>query len=172
MHPVDPGRVWGGCTCPQGAPPHPRFLILPSTSQRCLDEPGLVPGISTVNPHNCPMRLGSLSSFYRRGKRLRIVKLSLQGHIAGKCQVRIWTLVSANFVLGSFSLGSDSGDNRGDTSHTFSPGMLSTALGGKKGKCSSPHSPAGTGAPGGLCPSLVWGLPPVLGSDSLPLMAM
>lgn len=65
-------------------------------------------------------------------------------------RARIWTLVSAGFALGS-SLGGESGDNGGDVFHMFSLGLLSTALGRKKGKCSA-HSPDDTGAPRGLCP--------------------
>lgn len=95
------------------------------------------------------MRLKSLSPFYRRGNRLRRVQYCLEGHTA--CvRARIWTLVSAGFALGS-SLGGESEDNGGDVSHMFSPGTLSTALGRKKGKCST-HSPDDTGASRGLCP--------------------
>lgn len=96
------------------------------------------------------MRLKSLSPFYRRGNRLRRGQYCLEGHTACKCQGQDLDPVSAGFALGS-SLGGESGDNGGDVFHMFSLGLLSTALGRKKGKCSA-HSPDDTGAPRGLCP--------------------
>lgn len=126
-----------------------RYLL--SSSPGCLDDSGLGPGIFTFNSIlTITHEVRVLGSILQKGKRAQNREvISSRSYSWLSVRVGIWTLVSSGFEPVSFPLG-------GDASHKFSPGTLSTALGGEKGKGSSTPSADDAGLPEGLCPSLVW----------------